>query len=176
MLKAIRQRVRDAQTLNALHVGAEQHANRQGQREPGAEHFILAALDLPDGTAAAAFARLGITPSAFAAAIETQYLTALASLGLEGDGVAGLADTIVAVEPSSGLYKTQVSAQEMMRVLTHEVMLAAQKQDEAAPLLSAHVLLAATAARRGVTARTLQALGLSPEQVASAAHDVLALA
>ena len=90
MFKAIRQRIRDMRTLKTLCFGAEEHASRRGHREPGAEHFVLAAMDLRDNTAKQALAGLGITPDAFDAAIENQYRSALTSIGLAIEGAPGL--------------------------------------------------------------------------------------
>ena len=169
MFNAIRQRFRDAQTLRALCFRAEKHANRQGQREPGTEHFVLAALDLPDCTAGRAFSLLGITPHAYRASIDKQYVSALSSIGVPSESFAKVDDGSFAVPPSRGAYRTQPSAQSMMDVLTREVMKSEQKLDAASALLGAHVLLAASAAHRGVCARTFLDLGVEPAQLANAA-------
>ena len=174
MFKAIRQRFRDAGTLRALHVAAEKHANSQGQREPGTEHFILAALELPDATAARAFSLLQITPDAFRSSIENQYRAALASVGLPADSLADLGGDQVAVPPSKGLYRAQPSARSMMDVLTHDIMKTEQQRDASAPLFGAHVLIAASAARHGVCTRTFLDLGVEPEKLRDAATRALA--
>ena len=49
MLQRIRQRFADMHTIKILAEAAERHAGAAGEREPGPEHFLLAALDLPDG-------------------------------------------------------------------------------------------------------------------------------
>ena len=51
MFETIKQRFRDMSTIKSLCLAAEQHANTDGQKEPGAEYFVLAALESPDGTA-----------------------------------------------------------------------------------------------------------------------------
>jgi hypothetical protein len=51
MFDRLRHRLRGVGTLKTLCEAAEQHARRAGQDQPGAEHFVLAALDLPDGSA-----------------------------------------------------------------------------------------------------------------------------
>ena len=48
MLQRIRQRLQDMRTLRQLFTRAEHHARAQGQPRPGAEHFLLAAIELPD--------------------------------------------------------------------------------------------------------------------------------
>lgn len=173
MFKAIRQRFRDARTLRALYVAAEKHANSQGQREPGTEHFILAALELPDTTAARAFSILEITPDDYRSSIENQYRAALLSVGLPVDSLADLGGDSVAVPPSRGLYRTQPSAQSMMDVLTRSIMVTEQQRDAAAPLRGAHVLLAASAARHGVCTRTFLDLGVEPAKLRDAATRAL---
>ncbi len=59
MLQRIKRKLDDMRTIKALAEAAERHANAAGEREPGPEHFLLAAFDLPDGLARRAFARLG---------------------------------------------------------------------------------------------------------------------
>lgn len=174
MFTVIRQRLKDAATIKTLSVAAEAHANGQGQRHPGAEHFVLAALDLPDATASQVFEQLGLTPQSFRSAIEQQYRTALASLGVSVDGLAGFDSNGLHVPPGRGLYQTQASAQAMMTVLTREVMEHEQRRSAAAPLLGAHILLAASAATRGVCARALESMGVTSAQLATAAREVLA--
>jgi ATP-dependent Clp protease ATP-binding subunit ClpA len=173
MLKAIRQRFRDAQTLKALCFGAEKLANGQGQREPGTEHFVLAALDLPDSTAKAAFTLLGITASDFCSAIENQYRSALASVGIAPDSLADFDVNGVQVPPARGPYRAQPSAQNMMEVLTREIMKNEQRLDSSSALLGAHVLLAASAAQHGVCTRTFRDLGVEPTQLRKAATSAI---
>lgn len=166
LFKAVRQRMRDAGTLKQLCFRAESLANAEGQREPGAEHFVLAALELPDATAHRAFATIGITPARFHAAIASQYRSALAHVGIHaGD----FEDDGPPLPTSRGPYRSQPSAQALMAALTRDVMKAAQAQDPTTPLLGAHVLLAAGAAKRGVCARALAALGVTFESLVTAA-------
>lgn len=172
MFKAIRQRIRDIGTLKTLCFRAEEHANRRGHREPGAEHFVLAALELQDDTAHRALSSLGITPATFDAAIEEQYRSALANMGLEVGGMP-VFDEGESVPVASGPYRAQPSGQALMAVLTREIMKAEQKRDTAAPLLGAHVLLAASAAKLGVCARALEKLGVTTSQLSDAATRAL---
>lgn len=169
MFKAIRQRFHDTLTIKALCEGAEKHANRQGQRKPGTEHFVLAALDLPDSTAAAAFASLGITAAAFRASIDNQYRTALANVGISADSLSEFDADSIAVPTSKGPYRTQGSVQNMMQVLTRDIMKNEQQRNSGAPLLGAHVLLAASAAQQGVCARAFQHLGIESSRLREAA-------
>ncbi len=83
MFSRIKQRFNDMGTIKALCERAEHHALQDQQREPGAEHFLLSALDLPDGTARRAFARVGADASDLPPAIARQYAEALRPLGLD---------------------------------------------------------------------------------------------
>jgi ATP-dependent Clp protease ATP-binding subunit ClpA len=83
VFSSIKQRFKDMKTISALCSTAEFCANAVGQQEPGAEHFLLAALSLPDGSARRAFERIGANPQQFSAAIEQQYREALQSIGLD---------------------------------------------------------------------------------------------
>jgi ATP-dependent Clp protease ATP-binding subunit ClpA len=162
MFETIKQRFRDMSTIKALCLAAEQHANADGQKEPGAEHFVLAALESPDGTARRAFEHLQANPDGFRAAIAQQHADALKAVGI--DVAPGVGETAVAVPPGTGVYQSQASAQTMMQQLAGQ-----QKANAGAPLLSAHVLVAVAAAQYGVAVRALRAMGVDPQALADAA-------
>lgn len=169
MFKAMKQYFRDAGTIKALCFEAEKFANEDGHQEPGSEHFVLSALSLPDGTARRAFLRLQADPDSFRAAIAQQYKEALQNLGIALPHDAVISDRATPITASKGLYKTQPSAQALMQTLTQEIMAKEQKTDSTASLLSAHVVLAATTAQYGVTARAFRAMGVDPVKLAAAA-------
>ena len=50
MPQILKRRIGEMRTIKTLCTDAERHAHADGAREPGLEHFLLAALDLPDGT------------------------------------------------------------------------------------------------------------------------------
>ncbi len=80
--------VRDIRTINRLLGGAEAEARRKGESLPGAEHLLLAALALPEGSARRAFERVGADPDRLADAIAAQHADALAAIGIEApDGL-----------------------------------------------------------------------------------------
>lgn len=169
MFNTVKQRFRDMSTIKTLSFGAEKLANEEGQKEPGAEHFVLAALELPDGTARKAFERIHFNPDNFRVAIAQQYEDALRNIGIELPHDAALSEGVTPIPTSTGLYKTQPSAQALMQTLTREIMVKEQKADSAAPLLGAHVILAATTAQYGVATRAFRAMGVDPTKLAEAA-------
>ncbi len=168
MFKSIRQRFRDMKTIKTLCFEAEKMANIDGQKEPGAEHFVLSALALPDGTARKAFARIAANPDKFRAAITQQYEDALRNVGIELPHEVDMNISETPIPTSTGPYKTQSSAQALMHMLTREIMVKYQKENSAAPLLGAHVILAACAAQHGVAVRAFRAMGIDMSKLAEA--------
>ena len=90
MLKRLKRRLQDMKTVFALCRAAETHALADGQEQPGSEHFLLAALDLPEGSARRAFARAGMEPEVLKPAISQQYLDALGEAGLHPGAAAAV--------------------------------------------------------------------------------------
>lgn len=175
MLNTIKQRFRDMGTIKALCFGAEKMANADGQKEPGAEHFVLAALELPDGTARKAFERVHADPDSFRAAIARQYEDALQNIGIALPSEDAIVDEARAIAAGTGLYKAQPSADSLMQTLARDIMVQEHKADPAAPLFGAHVILAATAAQYSVTVRAFRAMGVDPAKLAEAAKaEILA--
>ena len=169
MFNVLRQRFRDLRTSIALCSGAEKIANATGQKEPGAEHLVLSALELPDGTARKAFERIHADPNGFRAAIARQYEDALHNIGIALPSDVASTDEATPVAPGKGLFKAQASFDTLMQTL-REVKNKEQKADSAAPLLGAHVILAATTAQYGVAARAFRAMGVDPTKLADAAR------
>ncbi len=165
MFNKIKRRFRDMSTIKALCVGAEKHANAEGHKEPGSEHFVLAALELPDGTARKAFERINIDPNNYRTAITRQYEDALRNIGIELPRGGAVSDNAVTVPSGTGVYNAQSSAQVLMQHLANQ-----QKTDSSTPLLGAHVILAVTAAQYGVAVRALRAMGVDPATLAEAAR------
>lgn len=164
MLQALARRLRDMRTIKQLCEQAERHANAEGLQRPGAEHFVIAALELPDGTARQAFRRLQADPEAFRVAVERQYGEALRDIGLQAPALPA-----TAVPRREGLYESQASSHALMKTL------AGIKKASAAPqLLGAHVILAALSARQGVVPRALRSMGLEAAALADAARAELA--
>jgi hypothetical protein len=158
VLRYAKQRLKDVGTIKTLCQAAEAHALREGQDEPGAEHFLLAALDLPDGTARRAFQRVGADPAALEPAIARQYAEPLRALGIDE----------IPAEPAplksgKGLYRAAASGQEVLQAL------AANRASGG--LIGAHVAAVVAAMPHGVAARALRAMGVDLAALRTAAQD-----
>ena len=92
-------------------------ANAAGQNEPGAEHLVLSALELPDGTARKAFERIHADPDGFLAAITRQYEDALQNIGIALPPDAAIIDEATPVTSGKGLFKAQASFDTLMQTL-----------------------------------------------------------
>lgn len=164
MLDMLTSKFRDMGTIKKLCETAEAHALEDRQEQPGAEHFLLAALDLKDGTARLAFQKIGADPERLKQAIENQYAAALHSLGL------GAAPAIDPDEASpkrlgTGTYHAAPSGQEVMQAL-------ADTRHGHAPLLGAHIVAIVAAMPHGVGARALRGMGVDAARLRAAAEDI----
>jgi len=112
MFQALKTKLKNVTILKFLCERAENRALQDQQREPGAEHFLLAALDLPDGTARRAFEQAGVNPGDFRVAIERQYADALCSIGLKAE-----LPLDTSMSAASGVYRAEASGQQMMQAL-----------------------------------------------------------
>jgi ATP-dependent Clp protease ATP-binding subunit ClpA len=163
MFDTLRKRFQDMKTVSALCSGADKHAQACGQKEPGAEHFILAALELPDGTARKVFEQLQISPQDFKAAIGRQYADALRNVGIDihDDSIFNIGTP---VKSEATIYHAKPSGQALMQILADQKTFSSKE-----PLLGAHVLLAATDFQYGTVGRTFHVLGISNDSLAAAA-------
>lgn len=162
LIDTIKQRLADMKTISKLCLGAERHANQQGEEKPGAEHFMLAALDLPDGSARNVFSRLNIDPQTMAEAIKQQHVDALNRLGIEPEVVEAAYDTVPEVTPKVALYDTTASGQALMQKLYQRN----KKSKEA--LIGAHVLDVVAAMDYGIAPRVLQVMGVETKALKQA--------
>lgn len=160
MLSRIRQRIADMRTISALCQAAERHANADGQEAPGAEHFMLAALELPDGSARNAFRRLGADPESFRDAVAQQYGAALQSIGLRA-----VAQPAHATGPNPGSYHSRPSAKMLMQQLADWPRSSARER-----LTGAHVIAVAAQGRQGVAVRALRTIGVDLAALGKAAR------
>ena len=170
MFATLKNRLNDAGTLSALCKEAERVARNLGAETPGSEHFVLASLCLPDGTARRALASLGATPEAFEKAINSQFADALRHAGLELAPATDQApESIPICRSPSKLYRTTPSAQALVQRLASSAETRANRS-----LLTADVLLAVAEEEFSIAARALGVLGIKPEQLVHAARQEVA--
>lgn len=159
MFRGLKRRISDMAVIRRLCLEAEAYARKDGQYEPGAEHFLLAALDLPDGTARRAFARVGGDHESLEATIAAQHDSALSAIGVTPN--INLKPGIT--EPSGGLYLAAPSGQQVMQEL------AAHRIANSPGLVGADIVAIVAAFPRGVAARALREMGVSRDALRQAA-------
>jgi ATP-dependent Clp protease ATP-binding subunit ClpA len=157
---------REFRTVRTLLSTAERIARAGGDEHPGAEHLLLAAFELPDGTARRAFDELGVRPEDLPAAIADQHADALASVGVTAPGSQAAASPLP--EPS-GVYRSQPSAQ---AVFQRAVEISGTPPPR--HLRGAHILLAVSELEHGTASRALRRLGIDPDRLRTAAERALA--
>lgn len=149
--------------MNTLFSAAEKEALAVGESEPGDEHLILAAFDLPDGSARRAFQRVGVDPHAFRAAIAKQHADALREIGIAPDD--GMLDGRLP-DPGtpSGPIRSKGSSQTVLKKVAKLI------KKERSQLYGAYIVLVAVEAEHGSTARALDTLGVHRDALADAAR------
>lgn len=156
--------LRDMRTIKGLLEGAESIARVMGEEEPGAEHLLLAATDLPDGAASRILARFDVDDLGLRSAIEASHAEALATVGVAVDEAARLS-RIPPLEASSGqsIYRSRPSAQEAFQAA------GALARSSRERLSGAHVVAAVARMEHGTAARALERLGVDRAALAAAA-------
>lgn len=167
MFNKLRRARADLATMNTLFPLAERIARDDGIDQPGADHLLLAALDLDDGVAKAALNAFDVDQEQLRNAIVAQHETALRSCGVIADDNA-IAATLPPSARPTGPYRTQGSLQTAFQ---HAVALAKRAKT---PLNSGHVLLAVTKADHGCVARSLDHLGVDRASLRDRASNLLA--
>ena len=152
-------------TIKQLLEGAERLAQQSGESLPGAEHLLLSALALPDGTARRAFERLGVDPAGLPSAIAAQHDDALRAVGIGVDAK----DLGTPAPEARGFYLSTPSAQTAFK---RAVELSGKPKPRR--LRSAHVVLALTEMEHGTVARALKRMGVDRRRLADAARQELA--
>ena len=158
--------VRDVRTIKTLLSGAEAEAQRAGESLPGAEHLLLSALALPDGSARRAFERVGAHPDRLRAAIAQQHADALRSIGIEPPDDAALDAEVDSETPApTGVFRSNASVR-------HAFQAASEMARSAEPprLAGAHVVAAVAEMEHGTAARVLAAMGIDRSALAAAAR------
>lgn len=161
----LRTAARDLATMKRLFTSAEVEAARDGADTTGAEHLLLAALDLPDGTARRAFERAGHDPDAYREAVAGQHAAALATVGVAAHEP--VADN-AAAPPARGPMRSTATAQQVFQAAT-----GLARDDGRRPLVGAHLVLAVTDLRHGSAVRALRQMGIDPARLADAARAEL---
>ncbi|HMR13922.1 MAG TPA: Clp protease N-terminal domain-containing protein [Arachnia sp.] len=139
--------VQDIRTIKALLTEAEQQALALGESKPAAEHLVLAALLLDEGSARTL---LGVDADQFRAALVSTHAAALASLGMPSAQSA-----LPPATANKGVYRSEQSSQDVFqraRVLA--------KQDRPRGLKGSHIVRAAAEREHGTVARVLATLGI----------------
>lgn len=155
--------LRDIRTMAELFAAEEREAAGE---VAGAEHLLLAALDLEEGSARSSLAALNLTPTDLRTALESTHAEALASVGIV---------TRTEFEPEETAppsrkrpYPTTATSQACFR---RAVALAKDQRD---PLRGAHIVLAVSELQHGTAARLLTRLGIDRSRLQQAARDALA--
>lgn len=154
MLKKLRERISGIGGIADLCRRAEAVGRSMGETEPAAEHFLFAALDMPDGTAAKALATLGQDRASLEGVIRELHHAALAVAGVPQEQA--IESEPIAGQVVTSIYRAAPSGQSLMQILGEQ----ARKKDPGG-FRSVHVLEAAVALRHGVVPRALKQLGFS---------------
>lgn len=168
MLTTLKRHFQDARTLTTLCKTAEDLARQLGRKAPASEHFVLAAFELTDGTARDTFRLLGLDKSDFSAAIETQRVHALATVGVTVSVPLTATANQDLLPPKNKLYHAEPSGQSLVQRLAES-----RHTRKGRELLGADVLLAAAQEVNSSTGRAFQELGLVGSMLASAAASAI---
>jgi ATP-dependent Clp protease ATP-binding subunit ClpA len=159
----------DMRTIKQLLTDAERISREMGQEEPGAEHLLLSAMSLPDGSASRALGSLGVDAEGIRAALRDEQADALVAAGMPRERAEALADPMP-LGPAAApiLYGAGPSAREVFQ--DAGTLARSSKQR----LAGAHVVAAVARLERGTMPRVLERLGVKREQLADAARAELA--
>lgn len=171
MLKKLTQTFRDMGTIKTLCEAAERIANGEHQAAPGAEHFVIAALELPDGSAARVFARLGIDAGAFLAALRDEHRASLRAVGVSDEQIAGSEKDVPPLPRPNELYNAAPSGEAVLKGLA-----ALRKRAVTGPLVGVHVLEVVSAMQHGPSARAFALLGRDAPTVMAAIQSEMMMA
>ncbi|WP_332686811.1 Clp protease N-terminal domain-containing protein [Devosia sp.] len=171
MFGRLKQNFKDMGTIKTLCEAAERIANGEQQKAPGAEHFVLAALELPDGSAARVFEKLGISGEAFAAALRELHRAALRQAGVSDALIASSERDVPPLPRPNELYNAAPSGEAVLKGLA-----ALRKRGVTGPLIGVHVIEVVLAMQHGATARAFASLGRDPATVMAATQSEMVLA
>ena len=160
----------DMRTIKQLLTDAERIAREMGEEEPGAEHLLLSALGLPDGSAGRALARLGVDEDGIRGALRAEQADALVAAGISREAADAMADpTPLGPAGAPLLYGAGPSAREVFQEAGRLARSSKQR------LAGAHVVAAVAGLERGTVPRALDRLGVDRARLADAARAELAV-
>jgi ATP-dependent Clp protease ATP-binding subunit ClpA len=133
-----------------------------------AEHLVLAALDLPEGSAQRALERVGHTPDDYRRAIARQHADALRAIGIDVGDETAFARGRSAAGNGKGPYRTTANARTLFDTVSELA-----RADKDAPLSGAHVMRALCDLEHGTAAHALEKLGVDRAELAAAAEAEL---
>jgi ATP-dependent Clp protease ATP-binding subunit ClpA len=159
----------DMRTIKQLLTDAERIAREMGEEEPGAEHLLLSAIGLPDGTAASALAAFSVDADRIREALREEQAEALVSAGVPRETAEAMAEpTPLGPAGAPLLYGAGPSAREAFQAAGTIARSAKQR------LAGAHVVAAVADMEHGTTARVLGRMGVDRAKLADAARAALA--
>jgi len=167
----LKQNFRDMGTIKALCEAAERIANAEQQKAPSAEHFVLAALELPDGSAARVFRKLGVSAEIFQEALRELHRAALSAAGVSKEQILGSERSVPPLPQSGDIYRAAPSGQAVLKGLV-----ALRKRGVTGPLIGVHVLEVVAAMQNGPTAWAFNLLGRDPATVLAAIESEMVMA
>jgi ATP-dependent Clp protease ATP-binding subunit ClpA len=150
--------------MNAMFPAAKLEAERMGESEPGEEHLVLAALELPEGSARRAFERIGVDPGAFRLAISKQHDDALRAAAAKALDESSDDESTSKPDLSFSVMRTSPSAQMVFRKVVELV------SEENSPLYGAFVVMVAAGIEQGKTTQALRSMGVEPADLVDAAR------
>lgn len=171
MLKKLTQTVKDMGTIKVLCEAAERIANAEYQTAPGAEHFVLAALELPDGSAARVFSTLGITADMFREALREVHRAALKAAGVGTEEIVRSEWDVPPLPRPNELYNAAPSGEAVLKGLA-----ALRKRGVTGPLLGVHVLEVVAMMQHGTSTRAFALLGRDAPTVMAAVQSEMTMA
>ena len=154
----------DIRFMQSLFPAAEAEAAALGEKEPGAEHLIMASLEFQEGSARRVFERVGADPDQFRQAVTSQHAAALRSIGIEDDGAKTDEQNPPPPEQPNSVYRSAPSARQVFPEVVKLV-----KRDKSR-LSGAYILLVASQMEHGTTARALAIMGVDRSELAAAAQ------
>ena len=169
MLKKVIEAARDAGTLKTLCERAEAIARAEGCAEPEAEHFVLSALELPDGAAGRVLARLGLDGKGFKRALIEQEREALRQVGVSDALIEQTLGKGTSPPPPEGLYEAAPSGKVVVQELAR-----LRQRGVSGPLEGSHVLKVVAEMEHGRAMRALRKMGAEPAALLAAADAELA--